>query len=376
MQDGEPRVPEPRTAEPETRDVPPLARLDDRSLVERLDPHGLLGRIVALPDQCEEAWQGTAGLQLPDGYADAREVVALGMGGSAISGDILRSLADVSGGRAVSVVRGYDLPSFAGEQTVVIACSHSGDTEETLSAFEQAVERNARTVVVTTGGRLLARAREVGIPALAYEYDGEPRSALGHQLMRLLAIGERLRLVAPQGEPVAEAVRLMREQRTRLEFAVPARENAAKQLAGRLHGRLPLVIGSGVLAQAAHRWKTQLNENAKTWSLYEELPELDHNAVVGFGLPAGIAGSVHAVFLWHASLYPRMLLRYEATAEELERAGVSHERVEALGSSPLAQALTAVFLGDLVSYYLALLYGVQPSPVAPIDRLKAKLAQA
>lgn len=353
-----------------------LAVLDERATLDRLDPHGLLARIEALPEQCEEAWERASGIDLPREHAAAREVVVLGMGGSAISGDILRSLSLGSGQKAVSVVRGYDLPAFVGARTLVIVCSHSGNTEETLSAFEQAVERGARIAAVTTGGRLATRAEELGIPIFRYEYEGEPRSAIGQQLMTLLAIGERVGALEAQAQAVAEAVRLMRDQREQLAFGIPAERNAAKQIAGRLHERLPIIIGAGVLVEAAHRWKTQLNENANTWAIFEELPELDHNTIVGFGLPADVVDRSHAVFLSHARQHPRQQLRYDATAEELDRAGVSHERVEARGERPLAQTLTAVFLGDLVSYYLALLYDVSPSPVDAIGRLKSKLSQA
>ena len=347
--------------------------LDDWATVERLDPHGLLRRIESLPEQCAVAWRQAAAFELPDGYPDARELVVLGMGGSAMAGDILRSLAAISGRKRVSVVRGYDLPPFIDEETLVVACSHSGDTEETLSAFQQALA-SGRSLAVTTGGRLQELAQERGVPIFIYEYDGEPRSALGHQLMALLAVGERAEVLEPQGSAVAEAVGLMQKQRGRLDFAAPAERNQAKQLAARLHGRLPVVVGAGALTEAAHRWKTQLNENSKCWALYEELPELDHNAIVGFGLPQDVAARLHVVFLWHPSLHSRVLLRYEATEEALTEAGVSHERVEAHGSSQLAQVLTTIYLGDLVSYYLGLLNDVEPSPVTAIDRLKARLA--
>ena len=228
---------------------------------------------------------------------------------------------------------------------------------------------------MTTGGRLLELAQERKLPALVYQFDGEPRSALGHQLMTLLALGERTGVLEAQEAAVVETLSLMRAQREQLGFASPAERNQAKQMAARLHGRLPVIIGAGSLTEAAHRWKTQLNENSKSWAIHEELPELDHNTIVGFGLPAAVVERMHVIFLSHPGLHPRLLLRYEATAEALDGAGVSHERVETAGTSPLAQALTAIYLGDLVSYYLALLSDVEPSPVEAIDRLKARLAE-
>ncbi len=350
------------------------ADLDDRETVERLDPEGLLARIEALPEQCEEAWQRARSLELPAAHAGASDIVLLGMGGSAISGDIVRSLSAASGGKPVALVRGYDLPASVGERTLVIACSHSGNTEETLSAYGQAIAAGAMTAVITTGGRIAELASDAGAPVFAYEYEGEPRSSLGHQLMTLVALGERIGLLESQQAAVAEATALMREQRARLGYSARETQNEAKQLARRLRGRLPIVVGAGVLTEAAYRWKTQFNENSKCWAIAEQLPELDHNSIVGFGLPD--VSALHAVFLRSGGLHPRVLLRYDATADALEDAGVSCEVVDTPGESALARVLAAVFHGDLVSYYLALLYGISPSPVAPIDKLKARLAES
>lgn len=347
--------------------------LDDRATVERLDPDGLLGRIEVLPEQCEEAWQHAAGLRLPDSHAGAQDVILLGMGGSAIAGDLLRSLSQRSGSKPVQVIRGYDLPASVGESTLVVACSHSGNTEETLSAFQQAVDAGAKTFAITTGGKLKELAKSAGAPTFLYTYDGEPRASTGHQLMTLLALGEQAGLVESQRPAVVEAIKLMKEQRSELGFDSPLANNPAKQLASRLHGRLPVIVGAGVLEQAAYRWKTQINENADSWAINETLPELDHNSIVGFGLPD--PSRLRVVFLRHSALHARLLLRYEATAQALDKAGVSHETVEALGTSALAQMLTAIYFGDLTSYYLGLLNDVQPSAVRPIDALKATLAK-
>ncbi|MCI0777424.1 MAG: bifunctional phosphoglucose/phosphomannose isomerase [Chloroflexi bacterium] len=347
--------------------------LDDKAGLKRLDPHGMLARIEALPEQCEEAWRRAAALRLPETHAEAQDVVLLGMGGSAISNDILRSLAALTGRKPVQVVRGYDIPASVGENTLVVACSHSGNTEETLSAFQQAIDASAKVFVITTGGEIAKLADQAGAPVFRYEYEGEPRSSTGHQLMALLALGERVGLLESQEQAVSEAVALMQQQRAELGFDSPRSQNPAKQLAERLQGRLPVIVGAGVLDGAAYRWKTQINENSKSWALHETLPELDHNSIVGFGKPD--VSRLHVVFLRHAALHPRLLLRYEATGEAFDDAGVSHETVEAQGTSALAQVMTAIYFGDLTSYYLALLNGVQPATVEPIDTLKAKLTE-
>lgn len=353
-----------------------MTELDDRDVYQRLDTSGMLARVEGLPEQCRDAWAQARGVQLPPAYRQARAVIVAGMGGSAIGGDLFRALAAPGAPVPVVVARGYDLPAWAGPQTVVIFSSHSGETEETLSAFEQGVAAGVMGVVVSTGGRLTDLAREKGLPVISYAYQGEPRSALGWQLMALLAVGESIGLVAGADESVAEAVRVLVEQREAIGSARATPDNPAKGLARWLQETLPVVVGSGLLAEAAHRWKTQFNENSKSWGFWDELPELDHNAIAGFGLPDEAIDRLRVVFLRSPALHPRVLLRYDATADALTAAGVAHQTVTARGGSPLAQALSVIHLGDMVTFYLALLYGEDPSPVKAIVALKERLARA
>jgi len=349
--------------------------LDDPQTFARLDPDGLRGRIRGLPEQCREAWQQAKAFPFPRDFADVRDVLVLGMGGSAIAGDIVRSLALRHSRKAVVVHRGYGLPPLAGEGTLVVASSYSGETEETLSSFGKAVDGPSKKIVITTGGRLLALAQSEGLPAYVFAYQGEPRSALGHSLMSLLACVEAAGVLPDQSREVEEALGLMEALRREIGDDVPLERNAAKQLAARLQGKLPVVYGAEALTEAAHRWKTQLNENAKVWAFYEEISELNHNAVEGFGLPKEIGERAFVVFLYDQGLSPRNVLRYEATGDALEEAGVASERVEARGEGDLARVLTAVYFGDWVSYYLAMLNGVRPSPVTAIQGLKKRLAE-
>ena len=159
--------------------------LDDSAESRRLDPSGMLEAVYGLPDQCREAWEAARAFELPWKEAP-RQIVILGMGGSAIAGDYFRALLSLESPVPVFNVRVYDLPSFVDEETLVIASSFSGETEETLSAFEQALATPARKLAITTGGRLLTTARANGVPAFTFAYKGEPRAAIGWGLMPLL----------------------------------------------------------------------------------------------------------------------------------------------------------------------------------------------
>jgi glucose/mannose-6-phosphate isomerase len=349
--------------------------LDNPEERRRLDPGGMLASVAGLPEQCRDAWAAARSLDLPATHAGVDKIVVAGMGGSAIAGDLWRVLLQRECSVPLFNVREYDLPPFVGEHTLVVASSFSGDTEETLSAFRQALSINCPKIVVTTGGQLLAGARANGIPHFTYEFRGEPRAALGWSLMPLLAIGEKAGLTHGIEEDVKEMLAVLDALRAEIGEDFPASDNPAKQAAHRLHEKLPVIYGAGPLIEAAHRWKTQLNESSKVWAFHEELPEIHHNAIIGYCLPKNTARDTVVVFLHSEDLvHLRVQLRYEFTRDLLARSGVDSITVEARGVSALAQIMSLVLFGDYVSGYLALLYGVDPTPTTVIDELKAWLA--
>jgi glucose/mannose-6-phosphate isomerase len=348
--------------------------LDDASLIKRFDPGGMLSAVRELPEQCRVAWEMARALKLPGAYRSIDRIVILGMGGSAIAGDFLRALLARECAIPIFNVRAYDLPPYVDERTLVIASSFSGETEEVLSAFGQSFATPSPKIVITTGGQLLTTARANGIPAFTFDHKGEPRSAMGWGLMPLLAIAEELRLTHDVGRDVDEMVDLLTRMNSEVGEEVPAERNQAKQLAAALHEKLPVIYGAGPLVEVAKRWKTQLNESGKTAAFYEELPELHHNAIIGFDLPKKIAKQTTVVFLESETLvHHRVQLRFGYTKGILKKAGIESFEAKARGRSSLAQMMGLVLLGDYVSTYLAFLYGVDPTPTTPIDELKAWL---
>lgn len=348
--------------------------LDDAKAIEKLDPGGMLASVRGLPDQCNLAWDMARELKLPGNYRSIDLIVIFGMGGSAISGDFFRAILARECAVPVFNVRGYDMPPYVDERTLVIASSFSGETEEVISAFGQSLAVPCPKVVVTTGGQLLTTARANGIPAFTFEHHGEPRSAMGWGLMPLLAIAEDLRLTHDVGRDVDEMVELMKRILGKIDQPVPTENNAAKQMAMALHEKLPVVYGAGPLVEVARRWKTQLNESGKVAAYFEELPEIHHNAIIGYSLPKQIAKETAVIFLESETLvHPRVQLRYGYTKEVLQKAGTAVLEAKARGKSALAQMMGLVLFGDFVSTYLAFLYGVDPTPTTPIDELKAWL---
>ncbi|MBI4186204.1 MAG: bifunctional phosphoglucose/phosphomannose isomerase [Chloroflexi bacterium] len=349
--------------------------LDDPQVLKQYDQEGMLDRIHEMPWQCQQAWQMAMDFSLPRGYSGVDKVVILGIGGSAIGGDLAASLAAPEAKVPIVVYRGYSPPLIVDERTLVIASSYSGMTEETLSAFEKTLATKAKKLAITTGGRLKAMAEENKIPVFSFDYQAKPRAALGFSFLPILCFLQRLGLVSDKSADVAEAIKVLEALSEKIDETVPSSGNPAKQLAKKLAGRLAVVYGAEVLAEVAHRWKTQLNENSKAWAFHEVLPELNHNAVVGYRFPAELTARTMVVLLHSAALPHRIELRYRVTRQLLEQAGVAYQVVEAAGTSPLAQMMSLILFGDYVSYYLAILYRTDPSPVKVIDYLKEQLAK-
>ena len=351
-----------------------MADLDDPELYGRLDPSRLRDRIFALPSQCEEAWRQALAFPLPSSHGQVERVVVLGMGGSAIGGDLLADLQAKEGGTPILVHRGYSLPALVDERTLAIASSFSGNTEETLAAFAQALKRGAKGLASTTGGRLATLSQSEGVPLFTIRHQGEPRSALGFGLLPLIAFLQNLGLASDKSRQVEEAVKEMGKLREELHRGVPEERNQAKQMARAAHDRIVVIHGAEHLSAAARRWKTQIAENGKGWAFFELLPELNHNSIEGVQFPSGLAERLFIVMLRASQYSPAVARRCDLTAELLREAGFAVEPVEAWGQGPLAQMMTAILLGDYVSYYLAMLNGVDPSPVPSIERFKSRLA--
>ncbi|MBI2863387.1 MAG: bifunctional phosphoglucose/phosphomannose isomerase [Chloroflexi bacterium] len=349
--------------------------LDGQSVYQQIDREDMIGRIRELPQQCRDAWQNVMAFQMPPEYADANEVIVLGMGGSAIGGDLLRTYVASECEVPVVVWRDYEAPGFLDGNSLVIASSYSGNTEETLSAFAQAVDLGAQVVAITTGGSLKEKAERSGVPLLLFDYKAQPRAALGHSLIPLIGVTQKLGFIADKSSEVEEAAQVLAELGKTLDLDVPTADNPAKQLAHKLFGRLPVVYGAGFLSEVARRWKGQFNENSKGWAAFDVLPELNHNAVVGYRFPLAIAKAALVIMLTSPSLHPRVLKRYRITEEIMKRAGVEYTSVESKGSGTLARMLSSVYIGDFVSYYLAVLNQVDPTPVEIISFLKAELAK-
>ncbi|MDI6771696.1 MAG: bifunctional phosphoglucose/phosphomannose isomerase [bacterium] len=346
--------------------------LDDRKEIVRLDPGGMLGLVQRLGTMTTDGWEAASDLALPPVSPSA--VIVGGMGGSGIGGDLLRALLAPTAALPVVVVKDYRLPAFVGRDTLVFACSYSGDTEETLAAYQEAHASGAAIVAVTSGGALADHAAASGHPVVRVPPGLPPRAALPYMLMPLLRITGRLGIGGVTDSEVREAAALLDGLVVRWGPEAPSGVNPAKSLAAALEGALPVVYASSSLFEpVAQRWKTQLNENSKVFACWNAFPELNHNETVGWEGVRGGHPRLHAVLLRDRDEGARNALRVEITRELLARRADGVTEVWSQGNGLLARLLSLVLLGDLVSVYLAVLTRVDPTPVEIIAEIKRRL---
>jgi len=351
--------------------------LDDLDRFKQLDTLNMIGEIDSLPNQMEKAYQSGLKHPLPD-WRDFRQVVIAGMGGSAIGADLLASYCASLVPIPVIVHRDYGLPHFArGPETLVICSSHSGNTEETLDAFETAHKAGCRIIVVSTGGELAKLGKEKDIPILTFEHKGQPRAAVGFSFGLLLAMFQRLGLVDDQSDVVMEAVTAMKRSQEFWKADVPAAKNPAKRYAGQLMGRWVTIVASGMLGPVARRWKGQLNEIAKAGANFEVLPEADHNTLAGTINPQETLNAhTMTMFLNAPSEHPRNKLRSDLTRKAFMLEGLNTDFIKGRGNSPLAHMWTLILFGDYMAYYLAMGYGVDPTPIQALVDFKQAMSEA
>jgi glucose/mannose-6-phosphate isomerase len=346
--------------------------LDDAKAVREQDPGGMVAAVGNLGSDCREGYSnGVDAGGLPD-LADVRSVVFCGMGGSAVAGDVLRSVFRDRLGVPVEVNRSPELPAHAGPHSLVVVSSYSGNTSETLGAFREATKRGCRAIVVTSGGTIAEEAHGAGVPVVGVPGGFQPRAAMGWLAFTALGALEAAGLLPPLAEDVAEAAGEVEARAAECGPVSLTGENPAKRLAKELDERIPVVWGAeGIGATAAARWKTQFNENGKMPAWWSSMSELDHNEVVGWTEPFGGAHAVIA--LRHEAEDPEIAARFPLSLQIAADAGADTHEVWATGRSSLARLMSLIALGDFTSAYVAIRKGVDPTPVDVIQRLKAAL---
>ncbi len=347
---------------------------DWKTLMGEFDPAGMFDRIFKLPEQLLEAEGLFERNNLLLDSREFRQVLMLGMGGSAIGGNIVAEAIRKDAEIPVFVSRGYDVPEWCGPGTLVIATSYSGGTEETLSSVSEAIDRGAVLVAITTGGRLGELAAAQGCTLLDVPSGYPPRSALAFLTLPALLILEQYQICPPWRNTLPELRTRLSSMREEWNLEEDPAGAGPVRLAESLHGTLPVIYhGGGEMEPVAIRWCGQFAENGKTLSHRHSFPELNHNEIVGWENPQKLLRETSLIILRNESDHARVKEGMEITEKLLAPCTSKVVRVAVTGDNPLERIFSAVYLGDMISYHMALGNGVDPTPVHRIDTLKSEL---
>lgn len=339
-----------------------------------VDTEAIWEATAGLPEQVERACAEAADIDGLPGRTEVENVVVIGMGGSGVAGDILLATAGPFMAVPVVVVKGYTLPAFVGEGSLVFAISFSGDTEETVEATGEAAVQGARVVAVTSGGQLADLASSWGSPVIRVPAElPQPRTAIGAMAIPPLAALEQIGLFPGATQWIDLAVEQLKRRRDDL----VAGSGPAAEVARRIGRTVPLINAAGSLgAAAAQRWKTQINEIAKAPAFQSVYPELCHNELQGWGQHGDVTRQlITLVNLRHDSEHPQVRRRFDLVADLVREVVVGIEEVHAEGEGDLAQLLDLVLVGDFVALHLAAAEGIDPGPVPIIQELKRQLQE-
>ncbi len=351
--------------------------LDQINEVKELDSEGMLQKVMDLPFHCQDARKRVLAEPPIFPKGKMKSVVVSGLGGSAIGGEILRTMIWKSAKFPFSVNRHYELPGWVSKDTLVICSSYSGNTEETLSVFRKCIAKKRRILVVSSGGELMNQARKKEIPYCEVPGGLPPRAAFGYSFITLLTALESLKLIPNQDSHFNEMLNLLVDLSFQYGLENPSKKNKAKQVAKFLKGKLPVIYsGQDHLDSVALRWKCQFNENSKQIAISNVIPEMNHNEVLGFSAKNFLTKSMAIIFLRHPQMdHPQIKRRFDILREIVKTRTAGVMEVNAQGKSLLAQMLSVLYLGDFASVYLAFLKGVDPTPIKLIDRFKILLSR-
>jgi glucose/mannose-6-phosphate isomerase len=314
--------------------------------------------------------------KIPSSYGDFKNIVFSGMGGSAIGGDLIRTIFSDECPIPIIVNRDYNIPKFVDYSTLFISASYSGNTEETISAFKQALDRSAKVIVISAGGELQKLAKENNVPYVEIEKKGlQPRCAFGYIFVPMVYFLSKLGLIPDQSDNFDETAGLISKSAVELATNIPTIKNKAKQLAIALYNKIPVIYApQNHFDVVAMRWKGQINENSKAFAFCNAIPEMNHNEIVGWGIPQDVTWRCVVIILAHNEESNEIKKRIAITSSLIAETGAQIIEIQAEGNNPLTEALYLIYLGDMVSYYLAILNGVDPTPIERIITLKSMLS--
>jgi len=353
----------------------PQAILDDLAEMKRIDKSDMLSFCVEASKLCRKAAKLAEAVRI--NYSKPQTIIVAGMGGSAIGGELLKDWTRDKIDVPIEICREYSLPAYADERTLVFVVSYSGETEEALSMFLDAIKRNCMTFCISSGGKLLEFAEKLKLPYLRVPSGiPQPRAALPYLFLPLPILLEKLDLISEVNSEISEAVKILERVKRENSPEKPLSDNLSKKMALRINGTVPVVYSFGIYRAVAQRYKQEFNENSKVPAKWDFFSELNHNEIVGWEAAKEPAKCFSIIFIRDKNEPEEIRQRIEATKELISQEATKKIfEVWSSGEGRLAKILYTIYIGDFTSVYLAILRGVDPTPVKTIASLKEKVKQ-
>lgn len=351
--------------------------LDNINEIKELDPGNVYGSVDALPEQMKQAWNEASKLEFPREFNDVKQAVFIGMGGSNLGFRIVRAVFQTAKSRPFELVNSYDLPAYINEETLVIASSYSGNTEETLMAVQQANKQGAKIIATTTGGQLAKLAEKFGWAL--YQFNplhnpgAQPRLGIGYSLCAVLAVFAQLGMIEVADNEVQQIIKNLKSLKNNFVIEAPLKNNPAKEFALQLKDKAPIWIAAQHLSGNTRVANNQCNETAKLFSSFFTLPELNHHLMEGLKNPGDLTKDLAIVAFNSEHYHARLKKRLAITKEVVEKNGVSWLEYTPQGKSLLGDACESLLFTSFVTFYLSMLYGQDPQPIPWVDYFKKKL---
>lgn len=347
--------------------------LDDLEIIKRIDKSNMLSYCVNAPTHYREAARLAKSLSI--NYRKPRSMIVAGMGGSGIGGELLKDWARNRVAIPIEVCKEYYLPAYADENTLVSVVSYSGETEESLSVFLDAIKRNCMIACVSSDGTLSEFAEKLDVPNLRVPSGMAPRATLPYLFIPLLMLLEKIGLASSVEPEISETIKTLQKISRENSPEKPSNTNPSKMLASNVCGTIPVIYGFDIYRAVAQRLKTQFNENSKIPSKWEPFPELDHNEIVGWEEVGKLADCLSIILIRDDAERIEMKQRIEVTKNLMHKQSLRIFELWTKGKNSLAKMSSAICVGDFASVYLAILRGIDPTPVKTITLLKEKLGQ-
>ncbi len=355
----------------------PTSILEDRAAISAVDKSNVLGSVEQLSDQVQHVWDTARSVHIDPSFRDVDNVVVAGMGGSALGTHVIQTVFKDELRLPVLLVPDYSLPRFVNQRTLVIASSYSGATEETIAAAQDALKKGAKVVGITTGGTLAELLAEHSCPTLVFEAkynpSNQPRMALGYSVFGQIALFAQTGLLSITDDLYQSVLQAIASMHLKASVHVPQADNIAKLLAFQMVSRIPIVTVYEHLEGSGHVFANQLNENAKTYSEYRVVPELNHHLMEGLKNPDTNALNLLYVLIKSNLYQPNNSLRMDLTAEVLDQNHIEHTQLALESHTKLGQAFELITFGAYANFYLAMLYNQDPAPIPWVDWFKGEL---